>query len=105
MVGNIEPGCLAIVINSEAGSDGTCVTVMKYIGFAEDYLCDDNWLVDTPLRWVIPADSVYAEEEGWDYYCSESKLLRIDDFQGDKANEVIKIKQKRAIQEPIQVPS
>jgi len=96
-MGRIEPGCLAIVINSEAGNSGLCVTVVKYLGEVEGFRLNDQWEIDKHLQ------TLYGNIAN---HCGESQLMRIDDFEGDKQNEVpVKIKQKKPIVEPVQIPS
>lgn len=80
----IETGCLAIIINSGAGNDGTCVTVGKFIGRIEFFMGSRRWEVDKKLRSQSLTGAYLGQPVD---HAQESQLMRIDNFQGDEAFE------------------
>lgn len=81
----IEAGCLAIVINSEAGNDGRFVTAIDYIGHVRGYV--------GKFRWSI-AGTLPDTEGDPISHMQESQLMRIDgtppeELELDKVKELI----------------
>ena len=74
----IEPGCLAIIINSEAGNDGICVTVGKFLGKVLGWRTGSRWEVNKPMNTTLGNTVCHVEER---------QLMRIDNFQGDETLE------------------
>lgn len=85
----IEPGCLAIVINSYAGNNGITVTVGKFIGEHPDYYGHDRWEVDRPLKAVYEVGEQPFKDNC--FHARECQLLRIDG--GDFEEEGITVEQ------------
>lgn len=85
----IETGCLAIVINSEAGNNGVCLTVGKYIGFNRPDKDRDIWEVDKKLNKLNIKTGKMSKSRNT---CSESKLLRIDGGEFEEEKELAEIK-------------
>ncbi len=80
----IEEGCLAIVVNSDAGNDGVCVTVGKYLGSVVGWEGRDQWEVDIELK------AIYTIGGGVKPGCChapEVNLLRIDSYDGELEEE------------------
>ncbi len=73
---NIETGCKAIIINSQAGNNGISVVVGKYIGNIAG-IAGDRWEVDKALR-TCYADGIFHT---YTYSSDETKLMRIDGFE------------------------
>ncbi len=72
MSGRIEEGCLALIVNSEAGNEGKCVIVGKCLGVLYGYAPPTpRWEVDTRLR---------VKQGGYVSNAGEHQLLRIDGF-------------------------
>jgi len=75
MMKPIEAGCMAIVINSRAGNNGICLTVLEYIGEVAGYHRNDFWRTDTLTKGI---HRITKEAGKSDYYMSEFQLMRID---------------------------
>lgn len=71
----IEAGCLAIVINSNAGNNGICLTVLEYIGEMKGQAGSNIWKTDTLLQ---GRGALTHRLMTPNYYITESKLMRID---------------------------
>ena len=67
----IEPGCMAIVINSHMGHNGKIVIVGDFIGYIENWLGDDHWSIDITLA------GTYGRSKN---SIRECQLMRIDGF-------------------------
>lgn len=80
----IEEGCLAIVVNSQAGNNGTCVTVGKYLGTVLPWEDDDRWETDIRLKSILIST---GEPVPGCRHCSQSRLLRIDSYEGEPEEE------------------
>ena len=72
----IEPGCMAIIMNSWAGNNGIIVTVGNYIGKVDGWAGNHRWEVDEPIQSVVPG---FSSKHLPDY-----QLMRIDGFKEDK---------------------
>ena len=71
----IEPGCMAIIINSVMGHNGKVVTVGEFIGYIENWDGNDNWEIDINLI------GTYGRSNNT---VRECQLMRIDGFKEDK---------------------
>jgi len=79
---NIEEGCLAIIIRSNAGNEGKVVTVGKFLGRVKD-LRNDCYYRGNDYREVdIELNSTYGGKVN---YTRESWLLRIDGLKEDES--------------------
>lgn len=81
----IETGCLAIIIRSTAGNEGTVVTIGKFLGHVEGYAANNRWEID---KW-IPSNKnklINHVRENW--------MLRIDGEDFAKEDEEILEKER-----------
>lgn len=74
----LEPGCLAIIINSRIGNNGKVVTVGNFLGHVKLYLGEDFWEV---------SPGILTDRGRISHVGHESQLMRIDDFNGDDVKE------------------
>ena len=70
MNNELDEGCRAVIINSEAGNNGIHVIVGKYIGEVYGWRGKRRWAIDTS---VISTHGDYAT------HMQEHQLRRIDD--------------------------
>lgn len=76
----IEPGCRAVIVNSQAGNDGIEVVVFSYIG---DVNTVNGLRFDQGRRWNI--DKIVPTDRGnMISHIAEMHLKRIDDYDGNK---------------------
>jgi hypothetical protein len=68
----IENGCKAIIVNSEAGHNGTSVTVGNYLGHIAGWSGDNRWEIDRSLTGTLGGSAAHVRED---------QLLRIDGFE------------------------
>jgi len=71
----IEPGCLAILINSKGSNNGLECQVKSFYGDSERYQDERVWRVDRKL----PRYNKLGMLRGHDDLVPEHNLLRIDD--------------------------
>ena len=67
----IEAGCLATVINSNAGNNGISLAVIRYVGVVYGENGKNQWEVDRVLKGTRSANN----------FIDESKLMRIDGYE------------------------
>lgn len=81
----IEPGCLAVIIRSDAGNEGKVVRVLKYIGKIKGFAGADYWETDTPINSTIGEMFRLSRE---------SCMMRIDgeDFSHEEREEAEEIR-------------
>lgn len=80
---NLEPGCLAIVINSAAGNNGKVVTVGNYLGQIYKNAKYNYWEISPKLECVCAET---RRSVGLLNHTPEHQLLRIDGYED---NEII----------------
>jgi hypothetical protein len=71
----IEPGCKAVIVNSDAGNDGIVVTVGKFAGKINGWDGDDRWYIDKYVSGLLGGKLNAVREH---------QLKRIDDYDGDE---------------------
>ena len=74
----IEPGCMAVIINSKMGNNGKVVNVISNVGKIEDWYDVVFWETDLIL---LGSDGVT------DSLIPEYQLMRIDGFKEDTTQE------------------
>lgn len=81
----IEPGCLAVIIESVAGNTGKVVTPLRRIpdpvGFEQG---GDYWELDQPLSCVWVYDDGHTEEIEGHPFCRAAHMMRIDGHTEDE---------------------
>lgn len=83
----IEPGCLAMIINTKR-SNGKIVTVGRLITNSPIYLSNDGFMYEGP-RWEINK-SLPTRKGVFIKHACEYNLLRIDDHESDDFDEEVK---------------
>ncbi len=83
----IEEGCLALIIQTEAGNSGV-VRVGKFLGFRAGSLDTDYWEVNRPMKFIWNESSSAPAQ----YSNREVNLMRIDgkEFEKDREQEKCK---------------
>ena len=74
----IEPGCMAIIMNSCAGNNGTIITVGNYIGKVNGWKGKHRWCIDKVIKSTHGSTSKHIQEH---------MLMRIDGFKEDTTQE------------------
>ena len=81
---NLEPGCLAVVINSAAGNNGKVVTVGNYLGQIFEKCLYNYWEISPKLKGITIRTMKTTELLG---HAPEHQLLRIDVYEEDETVE------------------
>lgn len=81
---NLEPGCLAIVINSAAGNNGKVVTVGNYLGQIYKDAKYNYWEISPKLEGFAVKT---GKSSGLLGHAPEHQLLRIDGYEEDETIE------------------
>ena len=84
----IVPGCMAVVINSVAGNNGICVTVLDYIGVHEFVNGQNVWQVDKSLKGV----GFFGDPRPSTPFIDERLLMRIDGGEFVEDKETVEVK-------------
>ncbi len=77
----LEPGCLAMIINSRIGNNGKVVTVGDFLGEVKTHVGTDFWEV---------SPGILTNRGRISHFGHESQLMRIDDFDGEYVLERVK---------------
>jgi hypothetical protein len=107
----IEPGCLAVIVNSKHGNNGLMLRVVEYVGeelpdevhppYRVTFKRGPYWRTDRPVpKYSVGRRDGKVVPIGEDCCVSERNLMRIDGHEPDEFDEMVKDDERTTTNNP-----